>query len=214
VRSSNSGSAERRRKQARFRDPDRTLDTRLHPQSKNSKRLIAQAFILVETLARNLYLPFEHHSRAAGFGGISEGPRTPLPDEDANCAHVTKPIDVLLAEDDVGDVLLVAKLLDEYPIPVKLHIARSGVDALLLLASGTFQPDLVILDLNMPNISGYGVIERFHADDVPMVVFSSSGSEADIRRALTLGAREYSQKPATVAAYREAVHGMVQKWVR
>jgi CheY-like chemotaxis protein len=129
-------------------------------------------------------------------------------------AKVTKPIDVLLAEDDVGDVLLVAKILDEYPEPVKLHIARDGMDALLLLASGTFQPDLVIVDLNMPNISGCGVIERFHADDVPMVVFSSSGSQVDIQRALELGAREYVQKPATLADYREAVRGMIQKWVR
>src|SRR5579862_8873841 len=100
-----------------------------------------------------------------------------------------KPIHVLLAEDDVGDVLLVAKILDEYPIPVKLHIARDGMDALLLLAGGTFQPDLVIVDLSMPNISGHGVIERFHPTDVPIVVFSSSENEADIQRALKLGAR-------------------------
>jgi CheY-like chemotaxis protein len=124
-----------------------------------------------------------------------------------------KPIDVLLAEDNAGDVVLVAMILDEYPTPVKLHIARDGMDALMLLASGTFRPDLVIVDLNLPNVSGYGLIERFHPDDVPVVVFSSSVNQADIQRALDLGAREFVKKPATLAAYTDAVRGMVQKWV-
>jgi CheY-like chemotaxis protein len=124
-----------------------------------------------------------------------------------------KTIDILLAEDDAGDVLLVAKIVEEYPIPVKLHIARDGMDALLLLDGGTFQPDLVIVDLNMPKISGYTVLERYHPDNVPMVVFSSSGNEADVQRALDLGAREYIQKPASLAAYTQAVRGMIKKWV-
>jgi|SRR5580700_1268345 CheY-like chemotaxis protein len=125
----------------------------------------------------------------------------------------TKLIDVLLAEDNAGDALLVARVVEEFPTRVNLYTVHDGMGALLLLADGTFQPDLVIIDLNMPHISGHGFLQRFHSDEVPVIVFSSSRNEADIQRALQLGAREYVQKPSTFAAYKEAVRGMIEKWV-
>jgi CheY-like chemotaxis protein len=127
--------------------------------------------------------------------------------------EMPKPIEILLAEDNPGDALLVARVLEDFPIPVRLHAVHDGIEALVLLADGAFQPDLVIVDLNMPNLSGHEFLERFHPDTVPVVVFSSSEDQADIRRALQLGAREYVRKPASLTAYREAVRGMIEKWV-
>ena len=124
-----------------------------------------------------------------------------------------KPIEVLHAEDNAGDALLVATILKECPVPVHLHTVRDGMDALTLLADGTLQPDLVIVDLNMSHISGHRFIEQYHPENVPVVVFSSSENPADIKRALHLGASEYVQKPGTLAAYTDAVLGMIQKWV-
>jgi CheY-like chemotaxis protein len=122
------------------------------------------------------------------------------------------PIDVMLVEDDTGEVLLIEEILAESPLPIKLHVARDGMEALLMLASCTFQPNLIIVDLNIPYISGHGVIQRFHPKDVPVVAFSSSVNDADRQRALALGAREYIQKPMDLRAYTDVVLGIVEKW--
>jgi CheY-like chemotaxis protein len=124
----------------------------------------------------------------------------------------SKPIEILLVEDDTGEALLIGEILAESPLPVNLRIARDGMDALLMLASGVFRPDLIIVDLNIPYVSGHGVIERFHPEDIPVVAFSSSLNEADKQRALKLGAREYVQKPMDLRAYTDAVRGIVEKW--
>jgi DNA-binding response OmpR family regulator len=123
-----------------------------------------------------------------------------------------KPLEVMLVEDDTGEALLIDEILAESPTPVNLHVARDGMQALLMLALGQFHPDLVIVDLNLPYISGHGVIERYHPRDVPVVAFSSSANAVDKKRALESGAREYIQKPMDLSAYMGAVRGMVEKW--
>jgi CheY-like chemotaxis protein len=60
------------------------------------------------------------------------------------------PLDVLLVEDNVGDEFLIALIIGEAPVPVRLHVARDGVEALFRLAQHGVHPDLVILDLNLP----------------------------------------------------------------
>ena len=123
-----------------------------------------------------------------------------------------KPIEVLLVEDNAGDTLLTLQACDRSSTPVKFHLARDGEQALSLLDGKVFEPDLVILDLNLPKLSGYDVLERCHPDNVPVVVFSSSWTPADARRSLELGAREFISKPAEFNAFTEAVRGMVEKW--
>lgn len=123
-----------------------------------------------------------------------------------------EPIEILLIEDDSGEAFLIGAALADWPMPVKLRIARDGMEALLMLGMSRFQPDLIIVDLNIPYITGHGVIEQFHPNDVPIVVFSSSPNEADKQRALKLGAREYVQKPMHLDAYKEAVRGIVENW--
>ena len=122
-----------------------------------------------------------------------------------------KPIEVLLVEDNAADAFLVRQGLAASPIPVKLHIAQDGMQALLMLSSGAFQPDLVILDLNLPNVSGHDLVELFDPKDVPVVVFSSSQDD-DMKRSLALGACDHVQKPTDIHAYSDAVCGIVEKW--
>src|SRR5215831_842542 len=62
------------------------------------------------------------------------------------------PIEILLVEDNQGDALVTRKLLEEHPRPIKLHHAKDGMEALMMLAS-SLKPDLIILDLNMPTAS-------------------------------------------------------------
>jgi chemotaxis family two-component system response regulator Rcp1 len=121
--------------------------------------------------------------------------------------------EILLVEDNAGDALLVGQALAECPAPSRLHIARDGEQALQILQQQHFKPDLIILDLNIPKISGYGVLAlRPPAKRVPVVVFTASEREADVSRALSLGAKDFIHKPMDLDAYKTAVTGIVQKW--
>ena len=121
-----------------------------------------------------------------------------------------KDADVLLVEDSVGDVLLTRQILTE--MPIRLRIARDGLQALLMLADPDFKPALVILDLNIPDISGHEVLARYHPQSPPVVVFTSSWNEAEKVRTLAAGAREWITKPMDLDAYAGALRGMVRRW--
>jgi len=121
-------------------------------------------------------------------------------------------IEVLYVEDSAGDVLIMKQILGEFLQPVNLSIARDGAQALAMLADERFKPDLIILDLNRPVLSGFEVLERNPRKDVPIVVFTASTREGDMEKTLSLGAREYVQKPIDLQRYRDAVVGMVCKW--
>lgn len=126
----------------------------------------------------------------------------------------TKPVQILLIEDSAGDALLTGQIVAESPVPIKLVIARDGVQALSMLNDPAFKPALIILDLNIPIISGHAVLERNPRKDIPVVIFSVSDDPGDIQRALALGAREYVQKPMDLEAYKEAVWRIIEKWAQ
>jgi DNA-binding NtrC family response regulator len=123
-----------------------------------------------------------------------------------------KPVEILLVEDNAGDTLLIQQTLAEGSIPVKLHVARDGEQALQMLDNPEFTPGLIILDLNIPRIPGSAVLERYHSTKTPIVIFSSSWNEAEISRAMELGAREFAQKPTDLQAFSDVVCGMVERW--
>ena|ERR1700730_7727174 len=125
-----------------------------------------------------------------------------------------KTLEILLVEDNAGDAVLTRQTLAECHLPVRLHIARDGEQALMLLADPDFNPDLIILDLNIPRVSGLSVLQRYERKDIPLVIFSSSWNEIEIERALALGAREFIQKPMDIQSFAAAVCGMVEKWAR
>jgi len=121
------------------------------------------------------------------------------------------PSEVLLIEDNAGDALLVGQALVNQP--VHLHIARDGEQALQILKEPDYNPDLIILDLNIPKLSGYAVLESYPGrKTTPVVVFSASQNEADVDRAYSLGAKDFVHKPMDLDDYKTAVSGMVQKW--
>src|ERR1700688_5051762 len=97
-------------------------------------------------------------------------------------------IELLVVDDNAAETLLLMYALEEYSRPVKFHFAKDGTEALRMLRERTF--DLVILDLNLPGLSGYDVLEQCDPGRIPVVVFSVSSNPADAERALQLGARE------------------------
>jgi len=122
------------------------------------------------------------------------------------------PFDVLLVEDNAGDALLIRQILLECSPEAKLHIARDGEQAIQMLTEPHFTSELIILDLNIPRVSGLGVLERVSRRDAPIVIFSSSWNEREINKALALGAQEFVRTPMDIQDFMSAVSHILDKW--
>jgi DNA-binding response OmpR family regulator len=123
-------------------------------------------------------------------------------------------MEILLVEDNAGDAVLIRQILAEAPAPVNLHIVRDGEQALTLLSDAHFEPALIILDLNIPRITGSALLEQWRSKEIPIVVFSSSLNDAERARVLELGAREFIYKPTDLDAFSEEVRGIVERYAR
>jgi CheY-like chemotaxis protein len=121
-------------------------------------------------------------------------------------------IEVFLVEDNPADVLLVRVALSQVPF-LKLLVAKDGEQALKMLSSPDFHPQLIILDLNMPRVDGQTVLQQYQQKKIPIVIFSSTQNKAEVQKALSLGAREYVQKPIGFEPYADAVRGIVKRWI-
>ena len=119
-----------------------------------------------------------------------------------------------MVEDNPADVLLVRVALSQFWLPVKLLVAKDGEQALKMLSSSEFHPQLIILDLNMPRVDGQAVLQQYREQEheIPIVIFSSTQNKAEVQKALALGACEYVQKPIGYEPYADAVRGIVQRW--
>jgi DNA-binding response OmpR family regulator len=119
---------------------------------------------------------------------------------------------IFLVEDNAGDVLLIRQILQQQQTPIQVHIARDGAQAMFMLAEEQFQPDLILLDLNLPIVSGSWFLAR-SKPTAPVVVFSSSSNPADIQESTELGAKEFVQKPTDLQEYSERVSRIVREWL-
>jgi CheY-like chemotaxis protein len=113
-------------------------------------------------------------------------------------------IDVLLVEDDAGDVLMTQEAFEHHKLRNHLHVVSDGVEALSFLRrEGEFadapRPGLILLDLNLPRKDGREVLEEVKNDEslrtIPIVVLTTSQAEEDILRSYNLHANAYVAKP-------------------
>ena len=124
-----------------------------------------------------------------------------------------KPLAILLIEDNPKDASLIEEALRACAIAMEITVAEDGEKGLMLLTQGTVQPDLVILDLSLPKLSGISLLQQYRPNErPPIIVFSSTWAETEIRMALSLGAREVVHKPIDLKSFKEAVCGIVRKW--
>jgi DNA-binding response OmpR family regulator len=121
-------------------------------------------------------------------------------------------VEILLVEDNAGDAVLIRQILGEASVPLNLHIARDGEQAMTMLNDAHFQPSLIILDLNIPRVSGPALLERWKSNETPVVVFSSTSNDAERERVLALGAREFIEKPTDIQEFIDAVCGIVERY--
>jgi DNA-binding response OmpR family regulator len=119
---------------------------------------------------------------------------------------------IFVIEDNAGDILLIRQILQQQRIPIRVHVARDGAQAMFMLAEGRFQPDLILLDLNLPMLSGSCFLTR-SKPKAPVVIFSSSSNPADIQDTADLGAKEFVQKPTDLEEYSERVSRIVRDWL-
>ncbi|MEU4693116.1 response regulator [Actinoplanes sp. NPDC023714] len=114
------------------------------------------------------------------------------------------PIEVLLVEDDPGDVLMTQEAFEEHKVRNKLTVVSDGSEALAYLRregqyEGAVRPDLILLDLNLPKRDGREVLEEIKKDDdlgrIPVVVLTTSSADEDILRSYQLHANAYVTKP-------------------
>ena len=122
-------------------------------------------------------------------------------------------MEVLLIEDQAGDILLIEQILAKEPVSIRVRVAMDASQATQVFAQRRVKPDLVILDLNLPDASGLSVLKR-HRADAPVVVFTSSSNPDDRQSSLESGACDYIQKPTDLDEYRAAVVEMVHKWAK
>lgn len=131
-----------------------------------------------------------------------------------NVARSGKVIDVLLVEDDPGDVLMTREAFEDNKVVNRLQVVSDGVSALTFLRKeGEFAdaptPDLVLLDLNLPRMDGREVLEAMKSDDalrsIPVVVLTTSEAEEDVVRSYSLHANAYVTKPVDFDRFIEVV---------
>ncbi len=132
-----------------------------------------------------------------------------------------KPVDVLLVEDDPGDVLLTEETLLGSKIRTNLHVAGDGVEALAFLRkegryAGMPRPDLILLDLNMPRKDGREVLAEIKEDPdlktIPVAVLTTSSQDEDILRSYELHANCYITKPVGLEQFATVVQSLEDFW--
>jgi CheY-like chemotaxis protein len=131
---------------------------------------------------------------------------------------------ILLVEDSPDDVFLFTRALSKARRPHPLHVVNSGSEAIEYLSgAGKFSdrdasplPDLIMLDLKMPGMSGFDVLKWIRADAtarlIPVIVLSSSALTDDVNRAYSMGANAYMVKPADPVALERLIQTVSDFW--
>ncbi|MDA8084690.1 MAG: response regulator [Nitrospiraceae bacterium] len=132
-----------------------------------------------------------------------------------------KEVDILLVEDDPGDVELTREGLKEGKMLVNLHTVDDGIKALRYLRrqapyTDAVRPDIILLDLNLPRMDGRETLKEIKSDEalrcIPVVVLTTSEAETDVVKCYDLGANCYIAKPVGFDAFKTVVQSFEDFW--
>jgi len=135
---------------------------------------------------------------------------------------VTTPVEILLIEDSQGDAELTRLALQEGTVPVKLVVMEDGVEGLRYLRregefNGAARPSLILLDLNLPRLSGREVLTELKNDrelaTIPVLVLSSSAAAQDITESYRAHANCYLQKPTGLPGFAKLAASLQAFWL-
>ncbi|HEX8203480.1 MAG TPA: response regulator [Isosphaeraceae bacterium] len=131
-------------------------------------------------------------------------------------------VEILLVEDNPGDVRLTREALKEGRVPCRVTVAPDGEEALAVLRhrgrhAAAARPDLILLDLNLPRKGGQEVLAEIKADPllrrIPVVILTSSRAEPDVRAGYDHHANCYVAKPADLGEFLRVVAAIVEFWL-
>lgn len=131
-------------------------------------------------------------------------------------------VDILLVEDNIGDVRLTKEVLKDSKVRNNLTVASNGEEALACLRkqgkfAGATRPDLILLDLNLPIKDGREVLAQIKADPdlmrIPVVILTTSKAEEDILKTYNLHANCYVTKPVDLDQFVEVVRSLEDFWL-
>jgi CheY-like chemotaxis protein len=139
-----------------------------------------------------------------------------------NPIEAPTPIEILLVEDSPGDVRLTREALRDAKVQNNLHVALDGIEAMKFLGRAGAnaeapRPDLILLDLNLPRMSGREVLEQIKQDaslkSIPVVILTTSAAEEDIIRSYQLHANCYITKPVDLDQFIKVVKTIDNFWL-
>ena len=126
-------------------------------------------------------------------------------------------MNLLLIEDNPGDMVLAQEAFRASDWPVHLHVARDGLEALDFLCRNSPRPDLILMDLNLPKMHGRDLLSRLKKDEswktIPTVVLSASNAEDDVRYCYRQHATCYIKKPDQWIAFTKVVKFVTDYWL-
>jgi chemotaxis family two-component system response regulator Rcp1 len=131
-------------------------------------------------------------------------------------------IEVLLVEDSPGDVRLTREALKDAKVHISLHVATDGIEAMAYLErTGTHvnapRPDLILLDLNLPKKDGREVLKEIKESPslriIPVVILTTSSSDADVLQSYHLHANCYISKPVDLDGFLKVVQSIDNFWL-
>ena len=132
------------------------------------------------------------------------------------------PLQVLLVEDNAGDVRLTREAFRDANMSIEFHVASDGVEAMAFLRreGGNLnapRPDLILLDLNLPKMDGREVLAHIKEDgslkSIPTVILTTSEAEIDIAKSYELQANCYLSKPVQLDAFESLVKSINEFWL-
>jgi len=134
-----------------------------------------------------------------------------------------QPINVLLAEDNPGDVFIISNILKESQVFYNLHHVVNGKEAMEFLHQeeeyvNSFRPDLILLDLNLPLKHGFDVLEEIKSTPelrmIPVIILTSSNAEQDIVKSYNLAASCYVNKPVDFDQFVNTLKSLEDFWFK
>ena len=130
---------------------------------------------------------------------------------------MNKPVQILMVEDNPGDVRIMAEALREVGLATQLIVAQDGEQALARLQGSEPLPDLILLDLNLPKKPGHEVLAAIKSDPrlslIPVVILSSSRAGEDILKSYQLRANSYISKPAGLENFVQIARAIGSFWL-
>ena len=139
-----------------------------------------------------------------------------------SCNIFYRSIPILLAEDNPNDILITKRAWKKGIIKNRLYVVNDGEEALdFLFKKGEYgdapTPSLMLLDLKMPGVDGFEVLETVKQDaglkKMPIIVLTSSNQNSDLERAYELGCNSYIVKPVNYNNFMEAVIDIQRYWI-